>query len=287
MPRKQRQSSSTLIGIVSALSRETRYIRRDIQIARTIIHEGVELFEGRFGETEVVLFSCGSGLGGSARFNRIIDRYPFSLILSLGYGGALREGLEPGKLIVCRRMYRLNGDSDTDSASTEHATEYSTEYSTASSAECQSPSLTVPADIGAGVTTESIAGAERKMELGRRIEGSLVVDMEGYQIVTRAKERGIPTVVLRAIVDRVDEDLGYTKSLVDLQPNLSGFVQAAIVVLAKPARLKQLIRLASASRRASRALSTAAKSFLSNPSNGASRSQSGGLLTQQKPEPIS
>ncbi len=120
-----------------------------------------------------------------------LDRHPMDAIMGVGCAGALSPGLEPGAVIAARRVLQGGGG----------------------------PALEPPpwrwrpggqARGGTVVSVEEIvAKPESKARLWRRCGGAdpMAVDLESHAWAAEAARRGLPWLVLRAVLDPAEERL--------------------------------------------------------------------------------
>ncbi|PZC47474.1 MAG: adenosylhomocysteine nucleosidase [Chloroflexi bacterium] len=168
----------------------------------------------------------------------ILDEHGPAAVLSLGFGGGLRDGLEAGSLVVSPRLQvegqpSLDADSSLLSAATESL-----------------KNMGVPFQLGNCLTVDQVAGnAESKAALGSKT-GAAVVDMESYWIAWEAAAAGVPWLALRAIVDPLNRALPPFVVGKDGK-NIRDWVLPALkYILTTPAGIPNLAWLGLASRKA-------------------------------------
>jgi adenosylhomocysteine nucleosidase len=120
----------------------------------------------------------------------VLDRYPVSVILSLGFAGGLVTGLKAGDLVVCRHLFHGQSPAmESDSALVELGKR-----------------IAGPNEASLVTVSRPATQRQQKEELAQKYSAQ-AVDMESYWIVAEAGRRGIPCLVVRAISDPVDCDL--------------------------------------------------------------------------------
>jgi nucleoside phosphorylase len=139
------------------------------------------------------------GVGGAAAGNlrTILKTRRPQILLSIGFGGALREGIHTGDVIVstealsaqlpikCIRMHTQLTD---DATSTLIAT-----------------GMTVTKGSTLTVREPLMSGVDK--QLHGALTGASVVDMETFWIAQEADREGIPLVSVRAVIDEIGHDL--------------------------------------------------------------------------------
>lgn len=187
-----------LIGIVIALPEEWHYFRRAFIVHHEHQLEGCRHYTGRFGRIPIAAILGGVGKENARKAVRALcDAHPISVLLSIGYAGALQSELKRGDIVLS--SYSRN-------------------------AEAMDP---VPADLKLmgklrGVADEShehhvylsplftadaiVARHEDKVKLFQET-GIQIVDMESHSVYCEARARGIPFVGIHAITDTAEEDI--------------------------------------------------------------------------------
>lgn len=143
--------------------------------------------------TETVLARTGMGKEHAARAaQRIFDAFTIREALLIGFGGGLRRGQKVADVVACSEVIGQLENRRIDS---------SRELLGRAQATGQL-SVVAPA-----VTVDHVVrSAWQKREL-RKTYGAGIVEMEGYPILAESRRRGIPSLMVRAVLDRVEEDL--------------------------------------------------------------------------------
>jgi nucleoside phosphorylase len=159
-------------------------------------------------------------------------------LIAVGVAGALSDGLEPGHLVVARRVVREAGDGVLDAdgrlwAAAAHAAE-------------ARPGIAV----SAARLADSAAEKRRLLELARARGGgapdaglAAVVDLESAAYAGAAAAAGIPWLVLRAVSDTAEEEL---PALLGRSVDDSGAVRRGRVLmglLGEPSAIPRLLEL--------------------------------------------
>ena len=160
---------------------------------------------------------CGIGREAGERVAALLDAAPCSLLVSLGFAGALDPALRPGDLIVADAfLYADAADAVIPVRST-----LSRRFAASSpligrggsdayppldplSLQGERAGERVLAPSGPLLTVDApllTPAAKRRV---RAASGAAVVDMEGRRIAEAAAERGVPIVAVRAVIDEAE-----------------------------------------------------------------------------------
>jgi adenosylhomocysteine nucleosidase len=135
-----------------------------------------------------------TGMGGEAASRaaeRILDRHRPSAVISTGFAGSLSECLGPGQLIAAGQVRAPGG------LPIIRPDEILLQRALASGELRAVTTVTVP----------SAASTRESRQALRAAHGAEAVDMESYWIARVARERGIPCLAIRAVLDTVDQEI--------------------------------------------------------------------------------
>ena len=178
-----------MIAVVASMDREVSGLRKALQ-------EGSPMSSQ---EVPVLIHVTGVGKERAlAGVKALLDR-PARLnsILSMGFAGALREGLDAGDLVISGRVYDggMGGVLDCDANLLSIAKGLL--ESSSALRYFIADSLTVP---------RMVCTRAEKTKLARATS-AWAVSMEDYWIGTAAIERGIPFLSVRSVLDSSDQDV--------------------------------------------------------------------------------
>lgn len=232
------------IALVVALSQERRALQRVLCSPRRAGAEDYPLLHGELGGRPVLLIQAGIGRERAGRaLLSASRRFSLRAAWSLGFAGALVDGLGPGDLVVSSVVLdddHLAGGS----------------VASASGQEAVRAALAAAGIVSHGGSLLSVDAPLRTPETKRAAHGrtgAVAVDMEAAGVAEAAETLGIPWLAIKAVVDAVDEALpaflsGCTTSRGDLR------WRGMLWSLAVGSRRRALRRLARASRLAALAL---------------------------------
>lgn len=211
------------VAIVAALEREVAPLVRRWRVVDQ--EHGGRKF--RFFESGNAVVVCG-GMGFEAArraTEATIALYRPSVVLSVGFAGALDEKLRVGDLLEPRYVVDARDGSRTDTGS----------------------------GSGVLVSSPAVAGAEQKAKLAKSY-GAQAVDMEAAAVAKGADARGLRFAAVKAISDEV----GFAMPPMDRFIAADGSFRArsfALYAASRPFIWPDVLRLAQNSARAARALS--------------------------------
>lgn len=187
-----------MLAVLGAMKEEIAGLRRRVALDEDSPEQGCRIYRGKHEDREVVLVQTGIGKRRAERAAELVlERYPVTSLVSLGFGGALTEEAKAGDVIICSTLYEDEGagspcPSDANLVSL-------------------AAQAVVVAEVrllqGSGVTAASVvSGPTDKEALGKRFSAK-VVDMESYWIGRIASARQVPFLAVRAISDTVADSL--------------------------------------------------------------------------------
>lgn len=239
-----------MIAIIAAMSYEVAHLK---DVTR------------RFGgKVAVTVTGVGKDRSQSAVENLLKEPNRPTLILSLGFAGALRDGLRTGDLVIPRKVLLADSDSSVDvnekysNMAEDIANERSMSYA-------RTYSITVP---------NMIRSQPEKNRLAETYHVE-TVDMEDYWVALAANKTGVPFLSVRSVIDTADQELPSYIEKILLEKEIGHRLMSSLSSMAHPARIRTLISLATQSRRAQKSLETFTDVFLT-------KVISGGVTTKAK-----
>jgi len=223
------------VAIVAALEREVRPLIRTWRVSERLHDErSFRFFEN---EKDDVVLVCG-GMGAEAArraAEAVIAMYGAKMIYSAGFAGALDSSLKVGEVVEPRRVVNASDGS----------------------------SIGLGAGHGVLVSFASVASPAQKAKL-RDAFGAEAVDMEAAAVARAAEARGVGFAAVKAISDDFAFNFPSLERFVDSDGQ---FREARFMLFAaiRPWLWPQVARLASNSRRASRALCDRLQKISLNP----------------------
>jgi adenosylhomocysteine nucleosidase len=217
---------------------------RKLRTLEPVNLQGLEMFRTQIGRATVDFVVTGMGMENAGRSAEIAMSSPRTVCIASGFAGSLKPAHKVGDILVARAVQHL-GKSKT--------------------IEC-SRNLFMAARENQAIeaqmflTSDTVIGtAEAKQQLAPFADA---VDMESFAILSVAGQKNLPTVVIRVISDRFDEDLpANISTTVDERGRvkIGGVVKH---VATHPLQLPALIRLGRQSRTASEALCHFLEAFI-------------------------
>jgi hypothetical protein len=192
------------------------------------------------------------GLGEAAGPNlrAVLEETKPRAVLSLGFAGALRDGLRTGDVVIADRVSMGDGSARSYGSPTAEAMRAQMPAGSTASAPC---------DL---LTTATVLlTAAEKRRYGEE-SGAGVVDLEGGWIAAEAERGRVSLVLVRAVLDEVGLRLpALVQTIVD-DGGANEWRHAIGFLLRRSLAVRDLIGLASRSRAASRALGQAARAIV-------------------------
>lgn len=222
-----------MIIVFYAFAREVAAFKRRVLNPTSPIHKDLRGFHAVVGGKEFSVIGHGIGRRRAMETARhAFDLMPGAeLVIGTGVVGALASGLKPGDLVVADRILakRADGEIAWQVASVADALlgEIGRSLSVAG----------IKFSTGAILTTDRVLTVPEKRAANGR-DSALAVDMESSAIAVEAAARGIPFIVLRAVLDEVDDEVAGADAMADEHGRVKPLAATAYLVRNPGAVLK-------------------------------------------------
>lgn len=241
------------IGLVAAMPEECRPLLRRVTGFRNAGIGRFRAWSFSAGSHDIRLIRSGMGVRHAAEAAAaLVAAHRPDLLISFGFGGAVRQGLATGDLVLATGLFRLEAGrltrlEEPDRDFTDRAIR---------ALETQGVSGTFHPHRGEFITTDRI---ENKGELAGLLPpdmGNPLLEMESGAVAWVASGARVPFMAIRAISDNAGEELDFSiADFTDRELNVS-ILRVLAVLAGKPRILPQLLRLSRNSRLAGRNLAS-------------------------------
>ncbi len=241
------------IGLVAAMPEECGPLLRRVSGCRKAGIGRFRAWSFTVGGNEIRLIRSGMGAAHAAEAAAaLLSAHNPQLLLSFGFGGAVRQGLATGDIVLASRLFRLDAGELTQLEGPDRELTARAEKAL----ESHKASGAFQLHRGEFITTDRI---ENKRELAGLLDRGMenpLLEMETGTVALIASAARIPFASIRAVSDCADEELGFSISeFTDREMNVS--IPRVLATLArKPRILPQLLRLSRNSRLAGKNLAT-------------------------------
>jgi adenosylhomocysteine nucleosidase len=193
-----------MIAFLGALKEEVSDLRRQMILEEVLAGPAWHLHSGEYRGREVLLAQTGFGRERAEAATRfILERYPITGLVSLGFAGALAGELEVGDVVICSTLHCAMGRIEEAAKPRSYCADDGLLCLATQALE----GTAVRFCIGSGVTVpQLICSPEQKQELGKAFHAH-IVDMESYWIARIASDQQIPFVAVRAVSDTRRDNL--------------------------------------------------------------------------------
>jgi adenosylhomocysteine nucleosidase len=193
-----------MIALLGALEEEVSDLRRQMTLEEIPAIPGCHLSRGEDRGRDVLLAQTGIGRERvEAATKLILERYPVTTLVSLGFAGALVEELEVGDVVICSTVHCATGRIEEATRQRSYCSDDGLLRLATNALE----GTTARYHVGSGVTVPRIVSSPaKKQELGQAFQ-AYIVDMESYWIARIASYKRIPFVAVRAISDARRDNL--------------------------------------------------------------------------------
>jgi len=188
-----------MFALVGALKEEVADLQRRMSLAQDFAWRRCRIYRGKYGKRDVLLLQTGTGKESAEIATRfILEHYPVTTLISLGFAGALTRELKVGDIIICSTLHCASGLTQPAPNSGET---YSSDGSLVSTLSQAIEGTRLRFSHGSSVTViQPVSRLEAKRTLGESF-GADIVDMESYWVARIAAERRVPFLAVRAISD--------------------------------------------------------------------------------------
>ncbi len=244
------------ILLCAPLAREFKYVLGNFPSLKR--WASGDVFSARTASGEVVLLRTGIGTRRSeSSLTSLLREFRPDLIVSLGFAGALREGLTAGDLVWASRVFFLSYG-----ASRNEGTELPEIYLPDARKVADRLAAEISVREGCIVTLEDLV---TKPEVRKRLPAEIpppVCDMETFALAGVAARQGIPFFAVRSVSDISAHEI--PAELLDIFDE-SGkilFFRLFGRVLRKPGLIRDMLHLRRDSERAAKSLGVITKSII-------------------------
>jgi len=193
-----------MLAILGAFGQEIVDYRRQMVIEEVVALPVCRLYRGKFKNREMVLVQTGMGKERAENATQfILERYPITSMISLGFAGALAPELKIGDVVACSTLYCAPGLEQKEGRLEPLAPD----------ANLLSLASQGPGDgatrfcLGSGVTVLQLDANRQKMEELSEAFHAHIIDMESYWIARIASARQIPFIAIRSISDTIQHSV--------------------------------------------------------------------------------
>lgn len=191
------------ITIISALKDEISPLIKKLNIKERFKFKNIDIFKGVFKNINLIITYTGiGGKNASCTLTTLIENFNISFLISVGYAGGAKEGLNIGDIVVSEDIY-IYEKQELES------------YKKLSKEVFHSSFILFNKEVikekggklGSLLTVNKfISSSKEKEELGRNYNVS-IIDMETWYIAKIATQNNIPFLSIRSISDRVTDNI--------------------------------------------------------------------------------
>jgi adenosylhomocysteine nucleosidase len=191
-----------MLTLLGAFGQEIAGLRRKMAVAEVIAGPGYRAYRGKLEGRDCLLVRTGMGKEGAESATQLVlQRYPVTAMISLGFAGALSPELTIGDVVVSSTMHCASGPEKGDGETETYDADASLLALASEAAGERGPHFR----LGSGVTVRQLASSTQKTQalgIGLRAD---VVDMESYWIARIASARRVPFIAVRSVSDTTEQ----------------------------------------------------------------------------------
>ncbi len=188
-----------MIAMICAMTQEFNSLLRKVNAGEALSKNGFRICEAGYEGEDILLIETGPGKKKAEQATEsILQDYPVSGVVSVGFAGALNDKLAVGDLVLCQTLYSQTTDSTKP---------YYCDSKWVSSSLVKAEQRGIALQEGSSVSVRMpVCDIVTKEALAREFPAT-VVDMESYWIGQIALSKDIPFLCIRAISDALDDYL--------------------------------------------------------------------------------
>ena len=193
-----------MIAILGAFGQEIVDLRRQIVIEEVVYRRDFRLYRGKLKNKDTILVRTGMGKERAENATQfVLEHYPVTAIISLGFAGGLAPELRIGDVVVCATLYGQPGPGE-EKQRLEPLAPDANLLSLASQGRVD---RAAPWYLGCGVSVLQLNSSTQKMQGLSETFHADIVDMESYWIARIASARQIPFIAIRSISDNLQSSV--------------------------------------------------------------------------------
>jgi adenosylhomocysteine nucleosidase len=193
-----------MLALLGAFGQEIVDLRRQMVIEEVVAERDCKLYRGKFGNRDALLVQTGMGKERAENATQfILERYPVTAIISLGFAGALTPELKIGDVVVCSTLH-CAPSLEQEEQGVEPCAPDANLLSLASQG---SGDRAIGFCLGSGVTVSQLDSSTQKMQELSETFHAHIVDMESYWIARIALARQIPFIAIRSVSDTIQDSV--------------------------------------------------------------------------------
>ncbi len=201
-----------MIGIIGAMDVEVQKLKTLLTDTKQEKISGVEFFEGKIGDKDVVVAKCGIGkVFAAICAQTMIMKYKPELIINIGVAGGLSDNLKIGDIVIADSV--VQHDMDITALGDEPGflsgiglVKIPADKKTADTLKAACDKLSVRYEVGTIASGDQFVSSQNVKERIKGLFAAKACEMEGASIGQVCYVNGVPFGTLRAISDGANDD---------------------------------------------------------------------------------
>ena len=252
-----------MIAVVAALAEEVRDYLDEGGFKRVRQDSAVRFYESST-SPHVVVVEGGVGKSSAEKATaQVIERYSPEYLVSAGFAGAVKPGLNVGDLFICDRLWSVDDDPafwKPEMALTRQLVGDGSKDELSGQFEDPVQEFAFAGCLSVGVF---IGSSSLKDWIGSNFPVS-IIDMESFWVSQLAAEHKIPHMVLRSVLDPMEETLPQFVGEAAVNESARTWLPALKYMISRPLEAPHLLNLARQTKKARASLSGLLRSITSN-----------------------
>lgn len=182
-----------MVAIVSSLKEEISGILKDTEILSVTEEKSWRLFKVNYNSRELLLLKTGMGKENTIlAVSYVLEKYPVSKVISLGFAGALIDDLKPGDLVFYSQIIAIDNPEPIKP---------DVKLLSLIDSMIGSKNSKISIYKGHSFTSDHIVYEPDQKRKYKEEYGCIAVDMESYWVGYASGKHNVPFVCMRAISD--------------------------------------------------------------------------------------
>ncbi len=232
-----------MLAVVADMQRDIGGFLKTGRFSESDREGGLRFYTSRSLPHVVAAVGGFSGEAAAQSVGELISRFRPKFLVSAGFASSVRTCLPIGGVVLCDRISAVDGPAY--SWRTSDALQIETDSLVVDRIRREMSNLDVKFEVGGCLTLpESIVRSPMKEWLGRTFDVA-AVDLDGYRVADAVRDTRLPCILVRAVMDTVEQDLLPEVSETMRYPLARRIIRSSAYAIGNPVRIFKIAKSAS------------------------------------------